>query len=198
MQSFMVNEFRWLRTTDHKMKEFSNWSRPYEYAFALDRIKSLSLVNPAIHNTCCGYSSLHMDFAKMLNELSTRTVHSDFKPYVMVGDDIQTAPSFGRNSFGIDVEQYDIEQPNVNRFDVVVCISALEDIVYVRGQNTIGKVMDNLLEQLVPGGRLLITCDYPGIDIQTLEDILKQPFDHTGPILTDTYCNIIAMDITKA
>ncbi len=142
---FTVNEFRFLSCHDDYDPKFSNWSRTYEYPAMLNQIRKANLNNPSIHNTCSGSANLHMEFAKELHRFSSRVDHSDLRYYSKEVSEI------GGNFY-----QYDIETKNNKSYDIVICVSSLEDIVKTRRE----LVLNNLIEQTNPGGRLLLTCDY--------------------------------------
>ncbi len=176
---FNVNDFRWLSANDACMPEFSNWSRPYEYAFILNKIKSLSIKNPSIHNTCCGYSSLHLQFAKKLNELSTNCTHSDIKKDFYFKE--------------IETKYYDITTANDKMFDVVICVSSLEDVYSETKPDNLKICFNNLINQVSIGGRLLITCDYPGVPLWYCEDMIGQKITNEKTKLS--YANSILPDL---
>lgn len=142
---FIVNEFRYLSSNDEHDPRFSNWSRTYEYPAMLNQIKKANLTSPSIHNTCSGSANLHMEFAKELQKFSSKVVHSDLRDYSKEVSEI------GGNFY-----QYDIETKNDKSYDIVICVSSLEDIVKTRRE----LVLNNLIDQTNNGGRVLLTCDY--------------------------------------
>lgn len=152
---FTVNEFRWLTTDDQYMAEFNNWSRPYEYNWILQKLRKLSLNNPSVHNTCCGTQPIHLQFAQKLNQFSQNITHSD----------IFRSELFLKH---FNVEFYNIINPYPKSFDTVICVSTLEEMVPSDRE----PAFDNLINQVNSGGHLLLTCDYPDVDLSFLESKL--------------------------
>lgn len=191
---FTVNEFRWLTTGDTCMREFDNWSRPYEYAYVLQKLKTLPHHKPFIHNTCCGTGNIHLQFAKRLDEISPNVTHSD----MLISDLFASSLP--------NLIKYDLYQKSDRKYDVVICVSSLEDAYDINPANA-DLAFANMIDQINPGGRLLITCDYPTVSLEWCENLLKKKITDTYPRLnsansafprTDfTHYNIIAMDLTK-
>lgn len=191
---FKVNEFKWLTTNDQCMREYDNWSRPYEYAYVINKIRSLTKSNSTIHNTCCGTQNIHLQFAQALNETSNNVTHSD----MIISDMFSQSLN--------NVILYNLYENIDKTFDVVVCVSSLED-AYDVSPIYADKAFDNLMNQINFGGRLIITCDYPTVSLEWCEDKLGQKITESSPRLhsansiyprTDfSHYNIIAMDITK-
>lgn len=190
--TFTVHEFRWLETKDKAMLEFDNWSRPYEYCFILDKIDSLKLDNPKIHNTCCGTQPIHLQFAKKMNERSGNVIHSDV-----------IKSNFFKE---LDISIYNITEPYIESqlFDIVVCVSTLEEISKQYRKQT----FYNLFNQLKIGGRLLLTCDFPDVELSFCEKLLKTTIaNNTGIKLNSmnsyykveefSKFNIIAIDVER-
>lgn len=188
---FVTNEFRWLTITDKYMNEFDNWSRPYEYAWILDKVKTVGISNPSIHNTCCGNQPIHLQFAKKLDEISNNVLHTDGVFSNLFASNVK----FKVHNI---VESYD------NSFDIVICISTLEEICAEKR----GVVFDNLINQTKSGGRLLLTCDYPHVDLNFFNEKLSRVITETKEIKLNSFTsiaksndykdlNIIVIDITK-
>lgn len=196
---FLVNEFRWLSTTDAILRDFGNWSRTYEYPWILNKIKSLELNNPSIHNTCCGTADIHLFFAKKLNDLSSNIIHSD------------VATSKLWESENINIEYYNLQNIYNKKFDIVVCISTLEDTA--SSKDNLKVCFDNLINQVVSDGKLLITCDYPSVPLEWIEELIGQKitpnntetkltsansvFPAPGFIIGSEYYKIIVIELTK-
>lgn len=187
----IVNEFRWLTVSDDYLSDFDNWSRPYEYAWVLNNLKKNLLNNPHIHNTCCGTQPIHLQFSKKLNLLSDNVLHTD-----AVYSDL-----FNEN---VNFKLYNLEEKINLFFDVVICVSTLEELP----KSSREKVFHNLYDQLKPGGRLLLTCDYPHVDLEFLEKKLKTSISTTNSDKLNSLnsivkneefkeLNIIVVDISK-
>lgn len=158
---FIVNEFRWLTINDPHMAEFNNWSRPYEYNWILQKLQKIN--NKSIHNTCCGTQPIHLQFAQKLSAFSNDIVHSDiFKSDLFL------------NHF--NVEFHDIINPYPKKFDTVICVSTLEEMRV----NDREPAFNNLIDQVNDGGHLLLTCDYPDVELSFLEEKIGQKIMETS------------------
>lgn len=190
---FKVEEFKWITINDDYMSEFDNWSRPYEYAFFLNKIKSFSKnkQNPSIHNSCCGTEQIHLQFAKKIQLLSNNVYHSDIK----------ISELFKTN---LNVYFNDITKPFDKKFDIVICVSTLEELRSEQRKDA----FDNLIDQVNSGGHLLLTCDYPDVDLKFLETLLGKKISSTNNIKLNSmnsivkteefsHLNIIAIDLLK-
>ena len=101
---------------------------------------------------------------------------------------------------------YNLYDKSDQKFDIVVCVSSLEDTYDVSPANA-QLAFDNMIDQVKPGGRLLITCDYPTVSLQWCEELLGQKIVEGGIRLHSmnsiyqrgdfAHYNIIAMDLTK-
>jgi glycosyltransferase involved in cell wall biosynthesis len=136
-------EFRFLSLNDRYDVKHQAWSRIYEYPYVLDTLVRLGANKTStIHNTCWGYTDIHIGFKNDIDELYPLSLHSDQLqsnlPKTMVYD--ITKP--------IDIEYH-------NKFDFVLNISTVEE---VSESNTL--VLRNLLQQVKPGGYLIVTFDY--------------------------------------
>ncbi len=148
-----INEFRFLGPDEPFIdRRFLNWSRCYEWGYVLGEVKKLSPCK--IHNTCCGPSSIHKQFHDALVSINADVVNSDLF-------ETQTNKDF-KNFI-----KYDLLFKNPSKYDLVLCISTLEEI---KGKTK--QVFDNLLDQVNSGGRLIITCDYPDVEQSILENII--------------------------
>ena len=184
-----INEFRFIRKNETFIDQrFANWSRCYEWGYSLDVINKYK--DCSIHNTCCGPSGIHKQFHDSILQINQNVVNSDLVPTTM-------------NSQFKNFKQYDFLNEETEKYDIVLCISTLEDI----GSDNIPKAFDNLLNQVNDNGRLIITCDYPMVSVELLEDILKakcQDFDDrlngTNSVYLQpefNHLNIILIDIEK-
>jgi hypothetical protein len=184
-----INEFRFIRKDESFIDQrFVNWSRCYEWGYSLDVIKQYN--NSKIHNTCCGPSEIHKQFHDSILEINQNVVNSDL---------ISTETNLQFKNF----KEYDFLNEENEKYDIVLCISTLEDV----GSDNIPKAFNNLLNQLNDKGRLIITCDYPMVSIELLEGILKskcQDFDDRlngkNSVYSDSHhshLNVILIDIEK-
>jgi hypothetical protein len=184
-----INEFRFLTNSESFVdRSFINWSRCYEWGYVLENVRNNSYKK--IHNTCCGPSAIHKQFHDSLIRLNNNVINSDLIP-------TNTNKEF--SNFKI----YDLTKPCDEKFDLVLCISTLEEIP---SYENIKSAFYNLYNQLEEGGRLIITCDYPDVKIEYLEEILGQKcvdserLNGSNSVYVQTeykHLNVVLIDITK-
>jgi len=143
-----VKEFRFLSKNDIYNKKWICWSRIYEYEWILSK---LQWENNTIHNTVCWFAWLHINFWYEL-EKYWKVTNSDYHKW-----DSNRIQNFIK---------YDIRNPKRKKFDYVLNISTLE---HLKPHNTI-KAFSNLLNQT--NKTLLLTFDYPRVDLKWLEEEL--------------------------
>ncbi len=187
-----IKEFRFLNPHEDFIDErFHNWSRCYEWGYVLHAIKNFSDIK--IHNTCCGPSEIHKQFQDALCDTGNIIVNSD--------NEMTHINSEFKNFKIYDLTTKDIE--DTEKYDFVLCISTIEDLPGSEIEN----VINNLLDQVKPKGRLIITCDFPMVPIELLEGILSHKCERSEIVLNgtnssfqDTYhshLNVILIDIEK-
>ena len=138
-----VISFRFLNLDDTKNPKYEAWSRIYEYPFVLDALTKLGASsNSTIHNTCWGFLSCHIEFKNDLDKLCNNVLHSDIRPSNL------------KNTIIYDATKK-IEDKYINYFDFVINVSTIEEINHPNIE-----VFNNLLEQVKPGGYLIVTFDY--------------------------------------
>jgi SAM-dependent methyltransferase len=180
-----INEFRFLEPIEKFINTtYKNWSRCYEWGYVLDVAARNKFTT--VHNACCGSNELHKLFADDLGWFVPLVLNSDMNKPLVLFDNFY---------------QVNILEPFYEKFDIVVCISTIEELP----QQEREKVLKNLLFQVKEGGRLIITCDYPFVDLPTLEkfvgrEIRQVParLDGANSILPNTEYrdwNIILIDI---
>jgi hypothetical protein len=133
---------------------FDNWSRRYEWGYILNFLKS-SGRKTSIHNTCCGSGPLHLSFLMSLENYGFVT-NSDLRR----GECTNKIPGFFLHN---------VLDPWPGSFNLVLCVSTLEEL---GGPDDIKRAYTNLCEQVLPGGDLIITCDYPDVDTDVLDDLV--------------------------
>jgi hypothetical protein len=154
---------RYLTLSDRCDAQYENWSRMYEYPFAIDHLPERD--TPLMHNAAWGWEGDHVRFREALSARGD-CVHSDILPR-------GTLPTVPWNM----VEH----RPDWSRkFDCVVCISAVEDL---RGRNRLHALL-NLWDQVCPGGRLVVTMDYPAVTNAELVEWFGRPPEDSGDLLT--------------
>lgn len=149
-----VIEFRFIETSDKSDEKYDNWSRTYEYPMVYDKILELSNENdkPTIHNSSWGHVGIHVKFRDELDMIGD-CIHSD-----MVDSEIR------------ETLVYDITKENVelnNKFDFVINISTIEHIPSSKDRIL---ALNNLYNQLRIGGNMLVTFDYPRVNLSEIEE----------------------------
>ena len=164
---FEVIEFSFIRLSDSYNSKWQEWSRIYEYELMLDRIKKLSSSqNIKVHNTCWGFHGVHVEFKEQLESLFSEVTNSDLMasevPNTTVYDVTKPVP-----------EKWD------GAFDFVINVSTVEEIDYPHIM-----VIQNLLKMVKPGGYLVVTFDFPGIQLEMVEQLLGQQISRFEDELT--------------
>lgn len=157
-----VIEFRFFTTND-SYDDTPNWSRRYEWCYALQVLQKQPKLY-SIHNTCCGPGMIHQIFHDRVAALGREVVNSD---------SVKTPINSAFQNF----EVYDLLTPNARKFDCVLCISTLEEL---KDEAAIVCAYHNLLAQVRPGGRLVITCDVPGVRVGLLEELVGETCEDGG------------------
>lgn len=184
----IINSFRFLDKDEvFSNPSYLNWSRCSEWGYVESELSKLS--GKTVHNTCCGCKPIHLNFAKKISQTNNRIYNSDIKDSIIkeLGD------------FSI----YNITVPSDVKYDVVLCISALE---HLKRKNRV-KAFNALYDSVKPGGRLIITCDYPDVEIEMLEGLLNEkckrssdPLNGNNSTTVQPECgglNVVLIDITK-
>jgi SAM-dependent methyltransferase len=157
MKNFEVIDFKFIEVTDnYDEKYISNWSRPYEYKYVIDFIINHSNKKDImIHNTSCGGQfDIHNIFRDELDNIGI-CVHSDIVKFPL------------RDTYYYDIteEHKDFE----NKFDFVLNVSTIE---HLSGIERIIAIQ-NLLNQVKNGGYLIMTFDYPEVNLNEIEEFTK-------------------------
>jgi hypothetical protein len=148
-----VIDFSFFSAEDHYDLKFSHkicWSRIYEYPFVLDEIKKTNIDNPKIHNASWGFQDIHLVFKTWL-DCKYNVVHSDI-----------------RNSTFYNTEFWDITKKSKysEEFDIIINVSTIEEVTNFSHV----EIINNHLNQLKFGGFLILTFDYPGADLDLIEE----------------------------
>jgi hypothetical protein len=158
-REYQVRSFSFFSSEDPYDMRFGHeicWSRIYEYPFALAQIAALGNRDARIHNASWGFTDIHLVFKTWLDINYAHTYHSDLRPSTLYNTahwDITNAPAEALR----------------DRFDVVLNISTLEEVAADHTQ-----VLRHHLVQLRRGGRFICTFDHPGLQLEAIEDLLKE------------------------
>jgi len=175
MNNFKVIDFRFAcndEKFDNKFATPSIWSRPYEYKYVTDFIEENSNKNNIeIHNSSWGFEGVHVIFRDYLDKLGN-CVHSDIS-----------------NSDFKPTYYYDIteEKPEFeNKFDFVLNISTIE---HIESETNRIKAIENLFKQVKNGGYLILTFDYPRVNLDEIEKLVGVKPIKNGVILNGENSN---------
>jgi len=166
-----ILEFRFISTEDRHDDMFrfkGAWSRLYEYPMVLDLIDKYSDVEkPLIHNTSWGFEGVHVIFKECIeNKFSMEAVESS---------DIRRSEQPNTFYYDITRRQGGLQE----RYDIVLNVSTVEE---VRNFPHI-RILDNLYQQVKEGGLLIITFDYPGLNLTAFENEFNRKISDELPRL---------------
>ena len=155
-----VLDFRFLSTEDICDDELFNdghaWSRCYEYPIVLNLMDKYLNTESTVHNSSWGFQGIHTIFKESLDKKYKNVLHSDIKfsnlPNTMVYNILEEPPEKFKNYF-----------------DCVLNISTVEE---VGGDHT--QIIKNLYNQVKAGGYLICTFDYPGIQLEKVENFINK------------------------
>jgi len=159
MNDFEIIDFRFANKSDKfDLKYEMNlvWSRCYEYKYVLDFIKNNKKEKTNIHNSSWGFEKVHVLFRDELDIIG-ECVHSDI-----------VKSDFRKTYF------YDITTQNEefkNKFDFVLNISTIEHLHSAKNRLL---AISNLFEQTKAGGYLIISFDYPSVDLDEIEKLVNK------------------------
>jgi|TARA_B110000438_G_scaffold289863_1_gene324911 hypothetical protein len=139
-----VLKFRKISTKDDYDEKYNDgeaWSRLYEYPLVINEIKKYYKEGFIIHNSCWGFSGIHILFKDELERLFTNVYHSDI------------LKSEFKNTFIYDITKSP-KKEEIEKYDILLNVSTLEEVDY----NHLN-VFNNLFMQLKKGGILISTFD---------------------------------------
>jgi len=162
MENITVVDFKFAQSNDEYDEKYIQdgaWSRPYEYKYVIEFIKnsyiSGEIEPPKIHNSSWGFEGIHVTFRDELDTLGTMCLHSDI-----------------RNSDFRETYYYDITTLNdtfKNKYDYVINVSTIEHLATA---NERIKSINNLFDQVKPNGYLILTFDYPRVNLNEIETLV--------------------------
>lgn len=137
-----ILELRWLTLQDLVNTGYIDWSRIFEYPYVLNTLERLGATpESSIHNSSWGFKGSHVMFKEKLDSLYNNVMHTD-----VIASNL-------RNTAIYDITKESSEYSE--KFDFVLNISTVEE---VNCKTT--TVIQNLYNQVKPGGYLIITFDY--------------------------------------
>lgn len=157
-----IIEFRYINKNDCFDNSYPHWSRKYEYPTVINEVKkrfSEFKSPPKIHNSSWGFDIEH--HTKFKNELER-----EFITHNVTNSDIiyNGVPNTCYHDITLPPNENFKEQ-----FDFVLNVSAVEEIS--GDHNTF---VQNLFEQVRPGGYLICTFDYPGLRLGLTDFLLSR------------------------
>lgn len=171
MVKFNVMDFRFANDNDEYDLEYTQdgaWSRIYEYRYVTDfinehKFKDFSI--PEIHNSSWGFEGIHVKFRDNLDKIG-KCIHSDI----------------GKSNFR-ETFYYDITKEHEefeNKFDFVLNISTIEHLSTIEERLV---SIENLFKQVKPNGYLILTFDFPRVNLSEIEELVKCSCEKTKYVL---------------
>ena len=158
MKNFTIIDFKFAEVTDNFNLKYKEWSRIYEYSYVIEFIRWNTLKDmekPEIHNSSWGYEGVHVMFRDELDMIGKCT-HSD----------IISSTFRETYYYNITEEKKEFE----NKFDFVLNISTIEHLNSVDERIM---AIQNLYKQLKAGGYLILTFDYPRVNLTEIEELVQ-------------------------
>jgi hypothetical protein len=164
MKDFKITDFRFASINDSYNELYmdeSSWSRLYEYKYVFNTINSKKNNFPNIHNTSWGYCGIHITFRDELDKIGN-CLHSDIQKSTI------------RTSYLYDIteEHKEFEE----KFDFVINISTIE---HIKSPEKRIIAIENLFKQVKIGGYLILTFDYPRVNLLEIENLLNYKCEDT-------------------
>ena len=164
---FEVVEFRFIDSSFKHDLRWEWWSRIFEYELILTKLQDLGCTNQAqIHNSCWGFQGCHVEFKNELESRYTNVLSSDVRPSTFLNTAVYDATT---------------PCPQIWKgvFDFVLNVSTIEEIPHPHIE-----VFFNLLQMVKMNGYLIVTFDFPGIQLDMFETLFKKKIDLDGDAVT--------------
>lgn len=162
-----VIDFRFLTLDDKNSSRYENWSRTYEYPVVINFIKEHIGIGDKIHNSSWGFGGVHIPFSDDLDVISKNVLHSD----------ITTSTHRETYYYDITKEKKEFE----NTFDFVLNISTIE---HLNNKEERIASFKNLYNQVKTGGYLILTFDYPRVELHEFENLVGEKCKKEGEVLS--------------
>ena len=187
MENIRIIKSEFINTDYKKDEKYKHWSRVYEWPYVIDAIKEIK--PKSIHNTSCGGldegDCLHITFCKDIDKLCKKTTHSDIWGGGYKGTEVK--PEFDNFIY------YDITKPYGEKSDMVLNISTLEHLP----KDEILSAIDNLLDQLNVNGHMILTFDYPDIDVKLIEEYFGCEISVKENKIDNGYLSVVLIHLIK-
>jgi hypothetical protein len=189
MKDFKIIKYEFITKDYLKNEKYVHWSRIYEWEYVLQVLKKIK--PNTIHNTACGglnaSDCLHLTFCDDIDNLVQNTVHSDV---------------WGRDNYvgiknkplGHNFIFYDILTKHEKKYNVVLNISTIEHLKHNDRINAI----KNLYNQVENGGHLILTFDYPDVDLNQINSIVGiEPLNFNKRVINKNNLSVVLLHIEK-
>jgi len=189
MNNFEIIKYEFITDEYPLETKYIHWSRIYEWKYVLDIIKKIK--PKSIHNTSCGGLNvgdcLHLTFCDDIKKEVQIALHSDV---------------WGRNNYvgiekkpeGKDYIFYDILTTHEDKYDMVLNISTIE---HLKNKDRIFVIL-NLLHQLNDGGHLILTFDYPDVDLNQINKFVNQePKNFEKRVIGKNNLSVVLLHVVK-
>jgi hypothetical protein len=189
MNNYDILKYEFI-TNDYPIEpKYIHWSRIYEWKYVLNKIREIK--PNSIHNTACGGLNfgdcLHLTFCDDIEQYATNVIHSDV---------------WGRTNYiGIEKKPikenfifYDILTLSKKSYDVVLNISTIEHL----HENEMLIAFENLYSQVNVGGHLILTFDYPDVNLNMMnKKINATPLNFGNRIKNKNGLSVVLLHIKK-
>lgn len=153
----IIRECRFLTIDDPYDSSIPNWSRRYEWNYALRALRNAPEIKTVL-NAACGESEIHGLFVEKLVRLLPDKVI--FNTDMRKSEVNKNFPHFYTSDITIQDDE---------KYDCVVCISTLEEL---GRKAAVQGTFLNFLEQA--NMRVILTMDHPSMPLEWLEEMAGQ------------------------
>ncbi len=185
--NFNIIKSEFISTDFPRDDKYIHWSRIYEWKYAIDAINEYK--PETIHNTACGGLNtgdcLHLTFCKDILDICKSVINSDIWGTDYPG--VKTKPEVDNFIY------YDITEPYDKQFDMVLNISTIEHLP----KDKIVLTLDNILNQVKQGGHLILTFDYPEIDLATIKQYFNVEITQPHNNITNGRLSVVLIHLIK-